>query len=89
MEGDGKGHDRTWTAGVCAGVGVSGLVPSSSPWDSAPLLLSSAARCSWAAAGGGRGRGWPESSSWRAGGGSGGDCGRSPLPQPPSAGLVQ
>lgn len=41
VEGDGKGHDRTWTAGVCARVGVSGLVPSSSPCDSVPLLLSS------------------------------------------------
>lgn len=60
VEGDGKGHDRTWTAGVCARVGVSGLAPSSGPWDSVPLLLSSPARCSWAAegaGGGGAGRG--------------------------------
>lgn len=60
VEGDGKGHDRTWTAGVCARVGVSGLAPSSSPWDSVPLLLSSPARCRRAAegaGGGGAGRG--------------------------------
>lgn len=95
VEGDGGGHDRTWTGRCVCARGVSGLAPSSCPRGRVPPPLSSPPdSCRWAAAGGGRGRGWPGSSSWREGGGGGGVCGRSPHPppaqgwKPPSTGLV-